>query len=233
MKLPRRKFLHLAVGAAALTAMPCFAWAQTYPSRPVRWIVPYPPGGATDIPARFVGQYLSERLGQRFVIENRTGGGANIGTEAVVRSPPDGYTLGLFTSVPPQYDQRNILLTRSSPFDFIRDIAPVAGPSRGCRSSSVVNPAMPVKTVPRVHHLRQKQSGQDQRCRVGRHRHIAPSLSRAVQNADRGRHGSRALSRVGAHALADLLGGQVQVAFDVMTASHRPHHDQARCVRWR
>ena len=96
MKLPRRQFLHLAAGAAALTP-PRTGSAQTYPSRPVRWIVPYPPGGATDIPARLIGQYLSERLGQQFVIENRSGAGANIGTEAVVRSPPDGYTM-LFIS---------------------------------------------------------------------------------------------------------------------------------------
>ena len=93
MKLPHRQFLHLAAGAAALPAVSRFAWAQTYPTRPVRIIVGFPAGGATDIVARLVGQWLSERLGQPFVIENRPGAGGNIATEAVVRAPPDGHTL--------------------------------------------------------------------------------------------------------------------------------------------
>jgi len=93
MKLPRRKFLHLAAGVAALPVLPHVARAQTYPSRPVRWIVPFPPGGASDITARLIGQWLSEHLGQQFIIENRPGAGANIGTEAVVKASPDGYTL--------------------------------------------------------------------------------------------------------------------------------------------
>jgi tripartite-type tricarboxylate transporter receptor subunit TctC len=145
MKLPRRQFLHLAAGAAALTALPRTGSAQTYPNRPVRWIVPYPPGGATDIPARLIGQYLSERLGQPFVIENRTGAGANIGTEAVVRSPPDGYTL-LFISTA---NMINATYYTKLPFNFMRDIAPVAGLLR-VPIVLVVNPSVPAKTVPRL-----------------------------------------------------------------------------------
>src|SRR5258707_4867804 len=99
MTLPRRQFLHLAAGAVALPGISRFAWGQTYPSRPVRWIVPFPPGGGTDILARLIGQWLSERLGQQFLIDNRPGAGSNIGTEAAVHAPPDGYTLLLAASV--------------------------------------------------------------------------------------------------------------------------------------
>src|SRR5262245_58687735 len=143
MKLPRRQFLHLAAGAAALPALSRIARAQTYPSRPVRWIVPFAPGGATDIIARLVGQWLSERLGQQFVIDNRPGGGGNIGTEAVVRASPDGYTLlivGAFNAV-------NSTLYEKLNFNLIRDIAPVASLVRAA-NVMVVNPSVPVKTVP-------------------------------------------------------------------------------------
>src|SRR5262249_44076895 len=122
MKLPRRQFLHLAAGAAALPVVSRVACAQTYPSRPVRLIVPLAPAGASDITARLIGQWLSERLGQQFVIDNRPGGGGNVGTEAVVRAPADGYTLllvGGFNAVNATfYDKLN--------YNFIRDIAPVA-----------------------------------------------------------------------------------------------------------
>jgi tripartite-type tricarboxylate transporter receptor subunit TctC len=124
MKLSRRTFLHLVAGAAALSLAPRLARAQAYPSRPVRWIVPFPPGGGTDIVARLMGQWLSERLGQPFVIENRPGAGTNIGTEAVVRAPPDGYTLLLVASV----NTINATLYDRLSFNFIRDIAPVASP---------------------------------------------------------------------------------------------------------
>src|SRR5262245_26031013 len=127
MKLPRRNFLHLAAGAAALSALARIARAQTYPTRPVRLIVPIAPAGASDILARLMGQWLSERLGQPFVIENRPGGGGNIGTEVVVRAPADGYSLllcGTFNAVNATiYDKLN--------YNFIRDIAPVAGVLRG------------------------------------------------------------------------------------------------------
>ena len=123
MKLPhRRQFLHLAAGAAALLAVSRFARAQAYPTRPVRLIVPFGPAGATDITARLIGQWVSERLGQQFVIENRPGAGGNIGTEAVVRAAPDGYTLGVFGAP----SAINATLYDKLNFNFVRDIAPVA-----------------------------------------------------------------------------------------------------------
>src|SRR6188768_2947618 len=123
MKLPhRRQFLHLAAGAAALPVVPRIAFAQAYPSRPVRWIVGFAPGGGNDIVARLMGQWLSERLGQPFVIENRPGAGTNIGTEAVVRAAADGYTLLLVNSA----NAINTTLYGKLNFNFIRDIVPVA-----------------------------------------------------------------------------------------------------------
>jgi tripartite-type tricarboxylate transporter receptor subunit TctC len=145
MKLPRRNFLHLAAGAAVLPAVPRLAWAQAYPARPVRLIAPFAPGGASDILARLMGQWLSERLGQPFVIENRPGAGSNIGTEAVVHAAPDGYTLGLFGAP----SAINATLYDKLNFNFVRDIAPVAGIIRG-PYVIVVNPSVPAKTVPEL-----------------------------------------------------------------------------------
>jgi tripartite-type tricarboxylate transporter receptor subunit TctC len=142
MKLPRRNFLHLAAGAAALPAVSRIAWAQAYPSRPVRMIAPFPAGQATDSIARLVGQSLSERMGQPFVIENRTGAGGNIGTEGVVRASPDGYTL-LLVGLP---NAMNATLYKKLNYDFIRDIAPVASLGGG-PYVMVVNPSVPAKTV--------------------------------------------------------------------------------------
>src|SRR5262245_45413407 len=143
MKLPRRKFLHLAVGAAALPAVSRIAWAQAYPARPVRLISGFPAGGPTDVLARLMGQWLSERLGQPFVIENRPGAGGNIGTEAVVRAPADGYTLLLVATS----SAINATLYEKLNFNFIRDIAPVASLTRGAMVM-VVNPTLPARTVP-------------------------------------------------------------------------------------
>jgi tripartite-type tricarboxylate transporter receptor subunit TctC len=142
MKLPRREFLQLAAGAAALPTISRIAWAQAYPTRPVRIIVPFPAGQATDSIARLMGQSLSERLGQAFVIENRTGAGGNIGTEAVVHAPPDGYTL-LLAGLSSTF---NATLYKKLNFDFIRDIAPVASIGGG-PYVMVLNSSVPAKTV--------------------------------------------------------------------------------------
>src|SRR5437870_4543873 len=141
--LGRRKFLHLAAGAAALPTLSGFASAQTYPTRPVRLIVGFAAGGGADIVARLIGQWLSERLGQQFVIENRPGAGSNIATEAVVKSPPDGYTLLLINGT----NTINTTLYDKLNFDFIRDIAPVSGVYR-VFNVMVVHPSFPAKTVP-------------------------------------------------------------------------------------
>jgi len=143
MKLPRRQFLHLAAGAAALSAVSRIAWAQTYPMRPVRIIVPFPAGQASDTVARLMGQSLSERLGQSFVIENRTGAGGNIGTESVVRAMPDGHTLLLVGLT----NAMNATLYKKLNFNFIREIAPVASIG-GTPYVLVVHPSVPTKTVP-------------------------------------------------------------------------------------
>ena len=188
MKLPRRKFLHMAAAAAALSAVPRLAWAQTYPARPVRMIVATGPAGAPDILARLVGQWLSERLGQQFVTENRPGGGNNIGTEAVVRAPPDGYTLLL---VDPSASI-NATLYEKLNYNFIRDIATVAGIVR--------MPLVMVVPVGTSHHgsgvdcLRQGQSGQNQHGLTG-HWHSRSRRRGIVQDDDRHGDDSRPLSR--------------------------------------
>ena len=143
MKPPRRTFLHLASGAAALPAVSRIARAQAYPTRPVRMIVGVTPGSAPDIVARLVGQWLSERLGQQFLVENRPGAGTNIGTEVVVRAPADGYTL-LLVGAP---NAINTTLYDKLSFNFLRDIAPVAAISRE-RIVMVVPPSFPATTVP-------------------------------------------------------------------------------------
>jgi tripartite-type tricarboxylate transporter receptor subunit TctC len=143
MKLPRRKFLNLAAGAVALPALSRGARAQTYPSRPVRLVVAIAPGGVQDLLAHLMGQWLSERLGQSFVIDNRPGGGSNVGTEAVVRAPPDGYTLLLMALS----NAVNVTLYEKLNYNFIRDIAPIAGIIRQPQIV-VVNPLVQATTIP-------------------------------------------------------------------------------------
>jgi tripartite-type tricarboxylate transporter receptor subunit TctC len=212
MKIPRRTFLHLAAGAAAFPAVSRTARAQDYPARPVRWIVPYPPGGATDIQARLLGQWLSEHLGQPFVIENRPGGGGNIGTEAVVRAPADGYTLLLVG--PPHainatlYDKLN--------FNFIRDIAPVAGIMR-VPNVMVVNPSVPAKTVPEFITYAKANPGKINMASsgIGSSAHVAGELFKMMTGIDM----VHVPYRGNSPALTDLLGGQVQVYFVTTPAS--------------
>jgi tripartite-type tricarboxylate transporter receptor subunit TctC len=169
MELPRRQFLHLAAGAAALTALSRTALAQSYPTRPVRLILPFGPAGATDITARLIGQSLSERLAEPFVIENRLGAGGNIATEAVVRAPPDGYTL-LYVATA---NASNATLYDKLNFNFIHDIAPVAA-TVGFPYIMVVSPSVPAKTLPEfiayakaVIQIRNQGSGTRLPCQMG------------------------------------------------------------------
>jgi tripartite-type tricarboxylate transporter receptor subunit TctC len=206
MTLRRRKFLRLAAGALALPALSRFAWGQSYPSRPVRWIVPFPPGGGTDILARLIGQWLSERLGQPFVIENRPGGGSNIGTEAAVHAPPDGYTLFLAASV----HAINASLYDKLSFNFIRDIAPVVGIIR-VPNVMVVNPSVPAKSVPEFIAYARANPGRINMASagIGTSQHLAGELFNLMAGIDM----VHVPYRGTAPALTDLLGGQVQVLF--------------------
>jgi tripartite-type tricarboxylate transporter receptor subunit TctC len=212
MKLPRRQFLHLAAGAAALPAVSRIGWAQTYPTRPVRLIVGFAPGGPNDIVARLIGQWLSERLGQQFVIENRTGAGGNIGTEAVANASPDGYTLLLIDSSntinPTLYDKLN--------FNFIRDIVPVAGVMRGPLVMEV-NPAFPAKTVLEFITYAKANPGKISMASGGNgtSSHMAGELFKATAGINM----VHVPYRGTAPALTDLLGGQVQVMFGNMLTS--------------
>jgi len=206
MKLPRRQFLHLAAGAAALPAVARIARAQTYPARPVRIIVPTAPGGAPDILARLLGPWLSERLGQQFVVENRPGGGSNIGTEAVVRAPPDGYTILLASST----NAINATLYDRLNFDFLRDIAPVAGIIR-LPFVMVVNPSVPAKTVPEFTAYAKANPGKINLGSpgIGTPGHVAGELFKMMAGVDL----VHVPYRGGGPVMTDLLGGQVQVLF--------------------
>jgi tripartite-type tricarboxylate transporter receptor subunit TctC len=212
MKLPRRRFLHLAAGAAVLPAMTRIARAQTYPTRPVRIIVSVPAGSNADIEARLMGQWLSERLGQPFVIENRPGAGTNIGTEVVVKSPPDGYTLLLVVSA----NAINVTLYDKLNFNFIRDIAPVARVS-DTPFVMEVNPSLPARTVPEFIGYAKANPGKIDMASSGNGTlsHVAGELFKMMTGVDIVHVPYRGTPQ----ALADLLGGQVQVLFDTVPTS--------------
>jgi tripartite-type tricarboxylate transporter receptor subunit TctC len=204
VKLPRRNFLHLAAGAAALPAMSNIARAQTYPTRPVHLIVPIAPAGGSDIVARLIGQWLSERIGQQFVIDNRPGGGGNIGTEAAVRAPADGYTLLMVGSA----NATNAALYDKLNFTFIRDIAPVAGVFRGTYVM-LVNPSVPAKSVPELIAYAKANPGKLNMASAGTGTvpHVAGELFKMMAGIDM----AHVPYRGGGPALVDLLGGRVQV----------------------
>jgi tripartite-type tricarboxylate transporter receptor subunit TctC len=207
MSVPRRRFLHLAAGAAALPTMSHFAWAQSYPTRPVHIIVGVAAGGPNDTVARLLGQWLSERLGQQFVIENRTGAGGNIATESVVRSAGDGYTLLLETSA----NAVNVTLYEKSNFNFLTDIVPVAAIMR-VPNILVVNPSVPAKTVPEFIAYAKANPGKVNMATAGIG--TTPQMSGELFKQMVGVDLVTVAYRGGAPALIDLIAGQVQVMFE-------------------
>jgi tripartite-type tricarboxylate transporter receptor subunit TctC len=212
MKLPRRKFLHLALGAAALPAVSRVSWAQTYPTKPVRWVVSSSSGGMQDLLARLMAEWLSERLGQRLIIENRPGAGTNLATEMVVRAPPDGYTL---LSVA-QSNAINATLYDKLNFNFIRDVAPVATIS-SAPMVMVVNPSVPPKTVPEFIAYARTNPGKLNMASAGNgtSNHAAGELFKMLTGVNM----VHVPYRGGAPALTDMVGGQVQVMFAAMPTS--------------
>jgi tripartite-type tricarboxylate transporter receptor subunit TctC len=209
MKLPRRRFVHLAAGAAALPALSRITWAQAYPTRPVRIIVGFAPGGTGDIIARLIGQWLSERLGQEFIIDNRPGAGTNIGTETVVKAPPDGYTLLLVSPT----NAINATLYEKLNFDFIRDIAPIASVSREPLVMNV-NPSFPAQTVPEFIAYAKANPGKINFASggTGSVSHVSGELFKVLAGVDmvHVRYSSIA------PALTGLIGEQVQVIFSTV-----------------
>jgi len=215
MKLPRRSFLSLAAGAAALPVVSRTAKAQTYPARPLRMIIGYPPGGSADITARLTGQWLSERLGQPVVIESRPGAATNLATEAVVRAAPDGYTLLLVAPA----NAINATLYDKLNFDFLRDIVPVAGIIR-FPNVVVVNPSLPIRTIPELIAYAKANPGKLNMASSGNGStiHMSGELFKMLTGINM----IHVPYRGGAPALTDLMGGQVHVMFDnVPTAA--PH----------
>jgi tripartite-type tricarboxylate transporter receptor subunit TctC len=214
MKLSRRQILHLAAGAVALPVASRTARAQTYPTRPVRLIAPFPPGGSIDLTARLIGQWLSVRLGQQFVIENRGGAAGNIGSEAALNAPPDGYTL-LLCSV-----ANAISATLYDKLNYnVRDVAPVAGISRA-PNVMVVHPSVPAKTVPEFIAYAKANPGKINMASsgIGTSIHMSGELFKMMAGIDM----QHVPYRGSAPMLTDLLAGQVQVAFDNLQPS-LPH----------
>ena len=212
MKLPRRNLLHLAAGAAALPAVSRFAWAQTYPTRPVRIIVGFAPAGAGDIVARLIGQWLSERLGQPFVVENRPGANGNIAAQAGVRAPADGYTLLMVSSA----NAANAALYDKLSFNFLRDIAPVAGIIR-TPYVMAVNPTVPAETIPEFIAYAKANPGKISMASVGvgSGTHLAGEWFKMMTGVNL----VHVPYRGGGPAFNDLLGGQVQVMFPTTVGS--------------
>ena len=208
----RRQFLHLAAGAGAVPAVSRNAWAQTYPARPVRIIVGYPSGGSNDLLARLMAQWLSERMGQQFVIENRPGAGSNIATEAVVRADPDGYTLLMVSAA----NMSNAALYEKLNYNFIRDIAPVAGVMR-VPLVMEVNPSIPAKTVPEFIAYAKANPGKINFASggIGTSIHLSGELFKMMTGIEM----QHVPYRGNGPALTDLLGGQVQIMFDTMPAA--------------
>jgi tripartite-type tricarboxylate transporter receptor subunit TctC len=212
MKLPRRRFLHLAAGAAVLPAAARIAWAQTYPSRPVRFMVGFGAGGAPDILARLMGQWLSDRIGQPFVVENRVGGSSGIATEAVVQAAPDGQTILLASLA----NVVNATLYDKLNYNFIRDIAPVGGISRD-PNVMVVVPSFPAKTVPEFIAYAKANPGKINMASpgIGSTPHMAGELFKFMTGIDM----AHVAYRGSPPAITDLLAGQVQVYFAPISAS--------------
>jgi len=212
MKLRRRQFLSLATGAAALSALPGVATARDYPTRPVRLILSFPAGGPNDVVGRLLGQWLSERLGQPFIIENRSGAGGTVGTEVVVRAAPDGYTL-LQVNTP---NAINATLYDNLNYNFIRDIVPVASIIRTPLVMEV-NPSFPTKTVPEFVGYAKANPGKINMASGGNGTpgHVAGELFKMMAGVNM----VHIPYRGGALALTDLLGGQVQVLIDPIPAS--------------
>ena len=212
MKPRRRQFLHLVAGVAVLPAMSRFARAQTYPTRPVRLIIGYPPGGSADMTARLMGQWLSERLGQTFVIESRPGAATNIATEAVVHAPPDGYTLLLVAPA----NAINVTLYEKLNYNFVHDIAPVAGLIR-FPNVMEVNPSVPAKTVPEFIAYAKANPGKLNMASSGNGStiHVSGELFKMMTGISM----IHVPYRGGAPALTDMISGQVQVMFDNVPTS--------------
>ena len=215
MNTPRRHFLQMAASFGALPAVPRAAWALDYPTRPIHWIIGFPPGGGADIVARIMGSFLSERLGQQIIIENKPGAGTNIATQAVINSPPDGYTL-LWAGIS---NVINATLYGTLPFDFLKDIAPIAG-MVVYPMVFEVNPSVPAKNIPELIAYAKANPGKVTLASYG-----TGTISQVAGELFKSRAGISMVHvpyRGGAPMVADLMGGQVQAALDVVAGS-LPH----------